>query len=230
MNKRLKVFIAEDDVFISEQLNDILQELGYETQEIGFDYDSSIEILSKIQPDIAILDIKMHGNDEGLRIAEYINKHHMIPFVFLTSFSDQETVDAAISLNPSAYLVKPFKKSDIFATLEVVKKKKQQKDTILVKNGWENTQLKISDILWVKADDKYIEIYTKRGKYVQRLSIKKFRESTNSQWLVQTHRSYLVNVGNVSGFTSTSVYIEETEIPLSRTHRSEFEIVFHRNR
>ena len=67
--KQIKIFIAEDEVFISEQLNDILLTLGYQVTEIGFDLESSIAILQKDPPDISILDIQMHGKNQGFEIA-----------------------------------------------------------------------------------------------------------------------------------------------------------------
>ena len=225
MSKKTKIFVAEDDVFISEQLIDMLEELGYNVLDVGYDYDSSLEILKYSNPEIAILDIKMHGKDEGLKIAQYINESLKIPFIFLTSFSDEETVQKAVAQNPSAYLVKPFNKNDIFSTLELVKRTKSI-DTITIKDGWKHVNLRVSDILWVQSDDKYIEIFTKDAKYVERSSIKAFLNSNKSPKLVRVHKSFVVNITHVSKFSSRYVVVNDQNIPVSRTYKDKTEISY----
>jgi two-component system, response regulator PdtaR len=116
-----KIFIAEDDVFASEQLKDLLSGMNYIVTGIGFDKESSVAILERDRPDIAILDIKMDGTYQGFEIAEHINKHYGIPFIFLTSYSDRATVDTAMKYSPIAYLLKPVSAGIMFSTLEIVK-------------------------------------------------------------------------------------------------------------
>lgn len=222
MSQKLKVFIAEDDVFISEQLKDILIDFGYEVTGIGFNYESSVKSLTEIKPDIAILDIKMHGEDQGFKIASFVKENLGIPFLFLTSFTDDETVQKAVSYDPTAYIVKPFDDRDIYSTLLLASKKVISSDNhVLVKSGSLTIKLPVSDILWVKTDDKYIEIHTKDKKYVERSSIASFLESVPSNIFQRTHRSYVVNIDKVSSFANSYLLINNERIPLSRTFKEQ---------
>lgn len=215
----LKIFIAEDEVLISEQLREILIGLGYTVTGIGFNKESSIRILKENPPDLAILDIKMHGKDQGFEIARYINDNLDIPFLFLTSFSDRNTVLDAIDLNPSAYLVKPFNSNDIFTTLEVVKKIfKPRPAEIVIRDGYSTVRVLAGDLLWIKSDDKYVEIQTTTKRYTQRSSIAEFLESAEHAGLIRVHRSFAINAGKIDVIKSTSVIIGGTEIPVSRMH------------
>lgn len=121
MENPKKIFIAEDDFFIAADLKEMLTEMGYRVTGIGTDAPSSIALLRDTPPDIAVLDIRLRGKNDGLRIAEYINLHLKIPFVFVTAYSDGEMVEQATRHSPAAYLVKPFSRNAIFSTLETVK-------------------------------------------------------------------------------------------------------------
>lgn len=118
MKKR--ILIVEDEVFIAEELSYIVQELGFEITDIAFDAQSAINSLKKSEPDLAILDIRMHGRNQGFEIARYIKENLDIPFLFLTSFADKTTVEEAALLKPSAYILKPFNNLDIYSTLSVL--------------------------------------------------------------------------------------------------------------
>lgn len=220
--EKLKIFIAEDDVFISEQLSDILIELGYEVVGIGYHYDSAVEILRTKTPDIAILDIKMHGKDEGFSIAKHINDKLKIPFVFLTSFSDKETLQQAVDMNPAAYLVKPFTKSHIFSTLTLIQSQLDKNiQYITIKQGWEKVKIKTTTILWVEKDDKHLKIQTKTNTYFHRSTIKEFLNQVSEKQFKRTHRSYVVNVMEISKLSANFVTIKNTKIPLSRNYKDQ---------
>ncbi|TND01236.1 MAG: response regulator of the LytR/AlgR family [Bacteroidetes bacterium] len=215
----MKVFIAEDDVFISEQLREVLIELGYTVTGIGFNFESSVRLLEQSPPDMAILDIKMHGSDQGFEIARYINENVRIPYIFLTSFSDKNTVLSAVGFKPAAYLVKPFSSQDIFSTLEVVKNnfiRKQNKVTI--RDGHKTIVLDVTDVLWIKSDDKYVEIQTSTKKYVQRGTIRDALKQLAGTMFERVHRSYAINIEKVSMIRSNCIVVGETEIPVSRVH------------
>ena len=124
----------------------------------------------------------------------------------------------------------PFNKNDIFTTLELVKKKIYEKpNKVNLKNGKEIIQVDFEDIFWIKADDKYIEIYTKVGKFVERSSIKKFTNSINSSFLIQTHRSYMVNKYRITSFTSEYIKMGSDIIPISRTFKENVENILRKS-
>lgn len=222
MNKK-NIFIAEDDVFISEELKDLLIDMNYSIVGIGYDYASSVEIINQSEIDIAILDIKMHGKDQGFQIANYLKENKNIPIVFLTSFSDQKTVEEAVKYDPKGYIVKPFNSSDIYTTLEVVKLHIQNKSNhLLIKSGGEKVLCDLDEIQFVKADDKYIEIYTTENRYVERNSLNNFLTRLKNSSFIRVHRSFVVNTSFIDRITNNAIIIGDESIPLSRKYKEEF--------
>jgi len=221
--RKKKVLVVEDDVFISEQLSAILKDLEYDVQEIAFDAQSAIDSLKVTPPDIAILDIKMHGENQGFAIAKYIRDHMDIPFIFLTSFADESTVNEASKLTPDGYLLKPFNERDIFSTLNVILNKYVKKIKYLdLKIGHSVHKVNIEDLLWVKSSDKYVEIQTSQRTYVKRDGIESFLESNKLLRLIRVHRSYAVRIEKVDSMNGSILVIDNQEIPISKTYEKAF--------
>lgn len=114
-----KILIVEDEVIIAQDLQDILELQDYEVSAIAYTYDQAITALAAHEFDLAFLDISLRGPGNGLEVADVINKKYKIPFIFLTSFSDSESIAQVVSKNPGGYLVKPFKENDIAPALEL---------------------------------------------------------------------------------------------------------------
>ncbi|MEO0528079.1 MAG: response regulator, partial [Bacteroidota bacterium] len=119
MTTSFDVLIVEDERLISKDLHDCLYELGYGNSTIVDSYRAAIESIEKKQPDIALLDISLRGQKSGIDIAKYLMRTDTVPFIYITSYTDKKTLQEAKSTRPSGYLVKPFRKEDIFAAIEI---------------------------------------------------------------------------------------------------------------
>lgn len=217
-----KILISEDDVYISEQLKYILLDLGYRVTDIVSDIQTAKRSLKTNVPNLAILDIKMHGTNQGFEIAKFINDEINIPFIFLTSFSDTSTVQEANIFSPNAYLLKPFNENDIYTTLETVFNNLQKNnDFIIINDGVQKVKVLVADILWLKSDDKYIELITNKKKYILRESISGFLEKYHIKSIIRTHRSYAVNASHIDSLTNAYVTIKSVEIPMSRKYMND---------
>ena len=124
-----KILIVEDEPIIAEDLSAIVQRAGYEVVGVANDGSRALDYLHSRKPDIALLDISLDSSISGLDIARVINEKYEIPFIFITSFSDKHTLEKAKDEYPDGYIVKPFKKKDILANIEIAlhrsRKKKQ---------------------------------------------------------------------------------------------------------
>ena len=114
----LRVVIAEDEGIIRMDLRETLEEEGYEVIGETGRGDQAIELVRGLQPDLAILDIKMPGMD-GLEAARIINGEKICGVLMLTAFSQREVVEQARDAGALAFLVKPFQKSDLIPAIEV---------------------------------------------------------------------------------------------------------------
>jgi DNA-binding NarL/FixJ family response regulator len=116
---KLRILIVEDEPVIAEHISTYLDNADFEVSGIAYDSDEAIDQLQNNTPDAAILDVNLDSAEDGIDIAERINQKYHLPFLFLTSYSDKETLQRAKSVNPSGYIVKPFNEKTLLASLEI---------------------------------------------------------------------------------------------------------------
>jgi response regulator NasT len=114
----VRVVIAEDEAIIRLDLKELLEEEGYEVVGERGRGDEAVELVKKLEPDLAILDIKMPGLD-GLSAAREISGERRAAVVILTAFSQRDLIEQARDAGAVAYLVKPFQKHDLLPAIEV---------------------------------------------------------------------------------------------------------------
>ncbi|MEO5723278.1 MAG: response regulator [Ilumatobacteraceae bacterium] len=114
----IRVVIAEDEAIIRLDLRETLEEEGYEVVGESGRGDKALELVRELQPDIAILDIKMPHMD-GIEVARIVTEERICGVLMLTAFSQREVVEEARDAGALAYLVKPFQKSDLIPAIEV---------------------------------------------------------------------------------------------------------------
>ena len=113
-----RVVIAEDEAIIRLDLKETLEEEGYEVVGETGRGDEAVALVRELQPDIAILDIKMPGVD-GLTAAREITAERLAAVLILTAFSQRDLVEQARDAGALAYLVKPFQRSELVPGIEL---------------------------------------------------------------------------------------------------------------
>ena len=229
MNKHsLNILIVEDELLIAEMLKEMLLDLNYNVVAIAKTYDLALFFLEKHKEiNFAFLDINLSESKNGFDVAKQINEVYQMPFVFLTSYSTKETIKEAINLKPDSYLLKPFTKTDLFVTLELVAAKAFVSDkTTIIKDGHLSIKLFHRDILWIKSDNIYLEVKTEDKTYLVRNSLDKFYEELNDIDFLRIHRSYVVNLKQIKAVNGQYIIIGAEKIPMSRSLRDELLIKF----
>ena len=115
----LKILIVEDEPVIAENIAMYLNNYDFTVSAIAYDDDEAISQLKHNTPDAVILDINLESQMNGIQIADHINKHYQLPFLFLTSYADRETLEQAKTVEPWGYIVKPFNEKTLLASLEI---------------------------------------------------------------------------------------------------------------
>ena len=110
---RKKILVVEDEAFIAMHIKQILDKEGYDTIIDCFTVDMAVKQVEVNQPDLVLIDVNLNGRKNGLDFARYLRSWGPIPFIFITSFSDRDTLNNAAELFPSAFLTKPFKPADL---------------------------------------------------------------------------------------------------------------------
>jgi two-component system, response regulator PdtaR len=122
---KLRVLIADDDPIIRLDLKQMLENLDYEVVAEAGDGQQAIEAARSSQPDICILDVKMPVMD-GIEAVTIITEESIAPAILLTAYSDQELIQRAKDAGVFAYLVKPFKPSDLPPAIEIARSRYEQ--------------------------------------------------------------------------------------------------------
>jgi len=120
-----KILVVEDEPAIAIDIAYNLESFGYEIVDAVHSGDEALEILNSQKVDLVMLDINLQGELTGIDLAIRINNKHQIPFIYLTSLADKETIAKAAATFPASYLVKPFKEYDIAPAIEVALRKKK---------------------------------------------------------------------------------------------------------
>ena len=114
----IRVVIAEDEAIIRMDLRENLEEEGYEVVGETGRGDEVVDLVRNLQPDLAVLDVKMPGAD-GLSAAATITEEKLCAVLMLTAFSQREIIEQARDAGALAFLVKPFQRSDLVPAIEV---------------------------------------------------------------------------------------------------------------
>lgn len=233
MTEGISIFIVEDEAITAESLADYIRKRGYDVSGISDDPEEAFATISIRKPDLVFLDINLEQEKDGIWLAEQIKARLDIPFIFLTSYSDPNTVYKAARTQPNGYLIKPFSETQIFTAIEVAvnnyteeipklaEEQPQDKETFFVKDKDLFTKIQTADIEYLEADDSYVTLYTANRRFAIRNSMSNLVSQISNSNLILTSRSYCVNITKVDSIGPGFVQIGDKQIPLSRSMRNE---------
>ena len=121
-----KILIVEDETIVALEIKTVLNKLGYKVTSCVTNYSDTMNSIKNQKPDIILMDIHLEDSIDGIDTASEIIKKYNIPIIYLTAFSDDETIKRAIKTNPVGYLIKPFKREELKSTILLAKHKLSQ--------------------------------------------------------------------------------------------------------
>jgi AmiR/NasT family two-component response regulator len=116
----MRILVAEDETIIRLDLKETLERAGFEVCGEARDGEEAVELAREEKPDLAVLDVKMPRLD-GIEAARRILAERPIPIVMLTAYGHDELVARAVDAGVFAYLVKPFRESDLLPAIQTAK-------------------------------------------------------------------------------------------------------------
>ena len=130
-NSKIRILIADDEALIRQDIKEILTEAGYDVVAEAKDGHHALELAKLTVPDMMILDIKM-PNINGLEAAEEIQValNKRIPAIILTAYNQPELIQKAGTIGAFSYLTKPVKPQDLIASIETVKSRAKEIETL----------------------------------------------------------------------------------------------------
>lgn len=113
------ILIVEDDPIAVKLLTKGLESSEYEIVAAAPDGPTAIDQADRFKPDLALVDINLLGDMNGLEAARILHDRHDVGVIFVTGHIDDELVDEALASKPYGYLVKPVDALQVRAALKV---------------------------------------------------------------------------------------------------------------
>ena len=196
-----------------------------------------IKAIQQHQPDLIFLDIQM-PKITGFEMLELIEQP---PAVIFTTAFDEYAIKA-FEAHAVDYLLKPFNQDRFDKAIAKWKEQKpsttekatqellesaslspSQRHRIVVKNGSKIKIISVHDILYLEAADDYVKIYTQEGYFLKNKTMSYFEQSLDGQQFVRSHRSYIVNVQQITRIdpyekdNHVAILRSGTKVPVSRS-------------
>jgi len=118
LDKDINVLIVEDEIILAMSMQQSLENTGYFISGIESTALTAIKHVENNKPDIVIMDINL-DKSSGIDAANEIWKRFKIPIIFLTSYSNDRTMNKAMECEPYGYLIKPCKDKELKATIKM---------------------------------------------------------------------------------------------------------------
>lgn len=241
MESKLKILIVEDEMLIGAKISLFLTELGYEVTAILPRAEEALLHVQDNLPDIALLDVRLKGEMDGIALAELLQKQYKLPIIFLTANSDDATFNRAKATKPFAFLAKPFRKTELQRAIELTISRMEAEatigpvppkteeynsylldDRIFVRFKDRMVKIVFDAILYVEADRNYCRIFTQHKEYLLTMPMKALEDKLPPAQFQRIHRSHIVNLAHVDEVAEGDVIIGTKHLPLSQSLRDEF--------
>ena len=235
----ISVLIVEDNPIELVPLVKVLEVNNYTIAGVASSHKEALELMFSVPFDLAIIDVYLNGNPDGIAFAETLSSHPEMdkPFVFLTSSRERGIFDRAKLTAPYAFLLKPFNELEVIYALEMAFEKRygeqhslQQtegavvasKQSLFVKSKGSLIKIMTEDIAYIQVEDRYCTIFTNGERFVVMLSLKKMLELLDEKRFIRTHRNFIVNQLKIDRIilNENSIILEDKQsVPLSENYK-----------
>ncbi|HSG31855.1 MAG TPA: response regulator [Thermodesulfobacteriota bacterium] len=115
--KSKTILILEDEMIIAKSIKSYIEKIGYSVAGIAQNGSDAIQIAEQYKPDLAILDVVVDGDMDGIETGRELLKLN-VPFLYLTAYGDTKTRQRAKETKPLGYIIKPFNDTVILNTIK----------------------------------------------------------------------------------------------------------------
>lgn len=209
----LSVLIVDDETLARVRLRDLLADIAVEVpNEVIAEASNGVvaaESLKERRPDVMLVDIRMPKMD-GIELARHVGRLENPPAIIFVTAYDSYAVQA-FELNAIDYLVKPVRSPRLAAALQKVRSSRPAPQQVLaeLQQGARShlscnergrmLLISVHDILYLKADQKYVMARTAVREYLLDESLAHL-EQEFSERFIRLHRSVLVARDAIAGF------------------------------
>lgn len=99
---RGRALIVEDEIFFALNLEADMHALGFDICDLAANGQQASRLAMSNHPDVVLMDINLEGGREGIEVARWLSKVCEAPIVFVTGYTDRDTVDRIHEQVPGA--------------------------------------------------------------------------------------------------------------------------------
>ena len=207
----ISILIVEDDGLIAQNIKLQLENFGYSIAGIFYKYNTAIKAINETAFDVLITDINFgNGIEEksGIQLAEQVKQNKNCPVIFLTAYSDKDTIKKATAVNPSAYLVKPVSAANLFAAVQLAVDNFNKKETV------SSEKIETPDYFFVKKGSKLIKIFWENIYHLEYVKnyVKIKTAESNSVFLIRGSLSQILQNMLPAAYKNNFVKISRSEV------------------
>lgn len=198
------VLIVEDELLIGNHIKNTIEKENFICVGIAVSYNEAITYLNSKKIDIILLDINLFGDKTGIDLANYINIMFKIPFIYLTSYSDTETISELKKTYPVGYLSKPINSVNLTTTLSIACNNLFK--TVPLTIGKKTYHVEVNKLLFVSSDHVYLELNFTDKKEVIRATLQSVLNMLPENFK-KVNRSTFINSDKIERIESNNVYL-----------------------
>lgn len=188
----------------------------------------AIDLLHRKAVDVMFLDIKM-PKVIGTQFLRSLSRPPKV--IFVTAYRDYAV--EGFELDAVDYLVKPVSFERFLKAIDRLKRNAEQQPMpeerlykanpdafVYVKADRSMQKVFVNEILYIESWKDYVRLYFITGKYLLiKQPIRAMENLLSQHNFLRVHRSYIVSLNKISGYTGMAIRLGATKIPIGRLYK-----------
>ncbi|TWB44275.1 response regulator [Nitrospirillum pindoramense] len=115
----IRLMIVEDDALVALGIRLTVEDLGYEVCGIAASEPEAIALAASSHPHLALMDIRLKGTVDGIDTARRLRNEFSLRSVFLSAYTDEQTMARASQTYPLGFVQKPYSAGQLKSALDL---------------------------------------------------------------------------------------------------------------
>lgn len=225
----MNCLIIEDQPPAQRILKKYIEDIGTLNLKGTFsDAIQAMEFLKTEPVDLIFLDIHL-PKISGIDFLKTIP--HPLHIILTTAFSEYAL--ESYEFNVVDYLLKPFSFQRFVKAVSKIPLKnhgeqkngstENTRETLFIKSGYEHIKISIDEIIYIKSDADYTEIYVPEKKHLTSEPLRYWLECLDQQYFFRIHKSFIINTSKIVKVSGNQVYlINDFVVPIGRSYKEGF--------
>ncbi|WP_439556676.1 LytR/AlgR family response regulator transcription factor [Dyadobacter sp.] len=243
MSVAAKILIVEDNPLLSKHLEVDLGGKGFSISGVARNLTEAVFIMKKQSADLALIDMKLDGPEDGIATAQELLRIKWIPIIYITGEDAYEEIaERSQSTYPAAFLEKPVRSNELVVQINLAlhnfqagnlpAAKANQTEHIVFFTDKEHIQVKQNNILFIEADGPYARLYLTTEEFVKLYPGKTYNYihiSPNigrifpelKPTFFKLSRKHVINLDHITRMSASQIVMGNHIIPIPEGRRPE---------